>query len=119
MGQFDACISLLVAHLVPDDGRRAAFWHELKASLRAGGILLLAEIEALTAQQRLVWESWSQARGCDAQRMATLRARLAGRRGFPLLSPHRTRVLADAAGFMQEPPVFRALGVVANVYRKR
>lgn len=111
----DAALCLLVAHLVPVEAR-AAFWHALGASVRPGGLLALAEIEAMTPQIRAIWRAWSKGRGCAPERLATLDARLTT--GFALLTAVQTTALAADAGFAPDGVVARQLGVSLTCWRK-
>ncbi len=112
----DAALCLLVAHVIPDDGARERFWNDLGDSLRPNGCLALAEIEQTSATTQAIWCEWAALQGCDASRVAVLAERL--ERGFVTLPAARTRALAAGAGFVHERALVRALGVVADVWRR-
>lgn len=113
----DAVLCLLVTHLIPDDGPRAAFWRALGSSLRLGGLLVLAEIEALDDEERAIWRAWSQGQGCGPERLATLDQRLST--GFSMLAPDQTSTHAAQAGLTQDGLVLRALGLSLSRWRRR
>lgn len=115
--RYDAAISLLVAHLIPDDGARAAFWGDLAAALRPGAPLLLAEIDEVDALGSLSWLAWSSSQGCSPAQLDRLSGRLRG--GFALLPLSRTRALAEQAGLSYGRTVASALGVSLRLWHRR
>lgn len=113
---WDAAVSLLVAHLIPDDGSRFAFWKGLGRAVRPGGLLFLSEMEAVDEIGMATWCAWAEEQGCEERRVEVLKGRLRG--GFPLVSASRVWEMAREAGFRHERSLLRALGVVLEVWRR-
>ena len=114
--EYDAAVCLLVAHLQPDDGARAAFWQALAGALRPNAPLLLAELDAIDVPTRMTWLSWSAGQGCGPELLGRLAGRLNG--GFALLPVPRTLTLAQSAGLVCERTLLSALGVSLRQWRR-
>ena len=102
--------SLLVMHFLPDDGSKAAYLAAIRARLRPGAAMFLADISpgdmAEFAAMRPLFLAHAGLMGLDVERMAQGLAMLAG---LPLVSPERTRQLLTGAGFGDVLPLFQGL----------
>lgn len=107
--RWDAACSLFVAHLIPDDGARAAYWESLAAAVVRGGTLVHAEIEAMDRCELEVWVTWAHQQGLSPERLEVLRHRLG--REFCTVPRRRTTTLVRQAGFEVEERLLGALGV--------
>lgn len=117
---YDVVVALLVAHFVPDDGARAAFFSKIGALTKRGGVVVVADLvddgpfsETLREGQL----GWAREAGMEPERLATMRRRLAG--GFAALSSRRLATLLGDAGLAVEGEIFRCFGVAGTWSRKR
>lgn len=102
--------SLLVMHFLPDDGAKAAYLAAIRARLRPGAALLLADISPVDAGEfgamQPLFLAHGAVMGLDVER---LRQGMAVMAGLPIVSPARTAQLLAGAGFGAIVPLFQGL----------
>lgn len=102
--------SLLVMHFLPDDGAKAAFLAAIRARLRPGAPLLLADLSPSDASEFAaltpLFLAHAGLMGLDRERIALGLDVMAG---LPTVSPTRTIALLAGAGFGAVVPVFQGL----------
>ena len=117
---FDGALSVLVLQSLADDGAKLAFLSALARSLRPGGQLVLVDLmrperSALQEQMDAAWLAFQRASGLAAGSDAP------ALRGAALHPIGRARLdaLAEAAGFGDPAPVFRALDFEGFLLQRR
>ncbi|MCP3063359.1 class I SAM-dependent methyltransferase [Myxococcus sp. K38C18041901] len=116
---YDAAVVMLVGHMIPDDGAREEFLHQLARALRPGGVAILAELEDTGAAHGVLVDAHMRCAleaGLPRERAETLRGRLMG--GFHLLTRERLDVLLAGAGLKVKAELFRAFGMVGRVLER-
>ncbi|MFC4159357.1 SAM-dependent methyltransferase [Chitinimonas lacunae] len=109
-GPFDAAVSLLVLHFLPDDGAKSAYLARLASLLPSGASCLLADLAACDdpAQQAVLFAAWR------SQQLASRRPEAVALDFYHLanhvypLAPVRAGVLLNEAGFDAGQPFFRS-----------
>lgn len=117
---FDGALSVLVLQSLPDDGSKLAFLSALARSLRPGGQLVLVDLmrperSALQAQVELAWGQFQRAGG-ESGDPGTLASRVEA--PHPI-GPARLAALAEASGFGDPAPVFKALDFEGFLLQRR
>lgn len=117
---FDGALSVLVLQSLPDDGSKLAFLSALARSLRPGGQLVLVDLmrperSALQAQVERAWGQFQRASG-ESGDPGALACRVE--------APHpigeaRLAALAEASGFGDPAPVFKALDFEGFLLQRR
>ncbi|MEB3166365.1 MAG: class I SAM-dependent methyltransferase [Cyanobacteriota bacterium] len=117
---FDGALSVLVLQSLPDDSGKLAFLSALARSLRPGGQLVLVDLmrperSALQEQVERAWCQFQRASGSSADPAELARA---------VEAPHpigmaRLGALAEAAGFGDPAPVFKALDFEGFLLQRR
>ncbi len=117
---FDGALSVLVLQSLADDGAKLAFLSALARSLRPGGQLVLVDLmrperSALQEQMDAAWLAYQRAGGLKPGSDAP------GLLGAALHPIGRARLdaLAEAAGFGDPAPVFRALDFEGFLLQRR
>lgn len=118
---FDGALSVLVLQSLPDDGSKLAFLSALARSLRPGGQLVLVDLmrperSALQAQVERAWAQFQRASGEESGDPGALASRVE--------APHpigeaRLAALAEASGFGDPAPVFKALDFEGFLLQRR
>ncbi|MEC9396053.1 MAG: class I SAM-dependent methyltransferase [Myxococcota bacterium] len=117
---YDAIIAVLVGHLLPDNGERAAFARQLGALLSPSGALLLVDLEAHRDARALMTEAhlrYSAGQGLSEERCELMRERLDT--GFHILTRNRHEEILWLARLEVQAEFFRAFGVVGLLVRAR
>jgi len=117
---YDAVVSILVGHFIPDDGTRARFYQQVAGLLRIGGHLILAEFDNRGAWQDRSTSAhviWSQRAGLSENRSMLLRQRLD--EAFHSLTSDRLASLLHAAGLQMKGDFFRCFGISGMLVEKR
>lgn len=110
----DAALLLLVAHFVPDDGRKQALLAQTAAQLRPGAPLLLADLRAgADALERRCHGEASRLLGLGEDEVAAMLQRLES--SFYPVDAARREALLRATGFGPARLYFRAAGFEAVV----
>ncbi|RAL25159.1 hypothetical protein DL240_02815 [Lujinxingia litoralis] len=112
---YDAVVSTLVGHLIPDDGARASFLCDIAGAMAHGASALVTEIECSTHEGSLLVDAHlkcSSASGVSADRLELLKARLT--HGFHMLERSRFEELAGAAHMQVHEEFFRCFNVVGR-----
>lgn len=110
---YDAIVSTLVGHFIPDDGARAAFFEDIGTALRPGGIAVLTELERSPQGDTTLLEAHvecSRMLGAGDDQIATLHQRLS--RDFHSLERERWLELAAAARLYPGGEFFRCFDAV-------
>ena len=108
----DAATSLLVSHFLQTDASRGAFFAEIAARLKPGGLLVNADLAAdMTdkASERLyaTWEQMLRETGADAAGLANYRAGFG--RDFAVHTPSAVEALIEQNGFERPSPLVQTL----------
>ena len=109
--RFDAATCILVAHFVPDDGRRAAFYASIRSRLTTGGSLVL--VSGARHRSDLVfdvhvetWRHYAAMRGAEPELLDQM---VANALVMPMLSEEREIDLLRIAGFSSVVRIYQAL----------
>ncbi len=116
---YDLVVSVLVGHLIPDDGGRADFLHQISTVLRPDAYAVLVDMMhggEWHPQWCQAYLSWALASGLSPERVEVLRDRLDG--GFALLTRARYLEIFDELGLSMHPSFFRCLGVEGLLLQK-
>lgn len=118
-GDFDVAASILVGHLIADDGGRKTFIGAIADSLRDGGVAMIAEIENADPNRKCIVEAhvdWAAGQGIVGERAELLRERLLV--GFHTITAERQQALCLEQGLHKQFEFFRCLDVVGRLYCK-
>ncbi len=118
---FDGALSVLVLQSLADDGAKLAFLSALARSLRPGAQLVLVDLmrperSALQEQMEAAWHGFQRAGGLEVASGAA--PALLGQALHPI-GRARLDALAEAAGFGDPAPVFRALDFEGFLLQRR
>lgn len=113
--EFDAVLSILVAHFVKND-ERLSFFKAMTERLRIGGYLVNAEISFDLSSQEFPlmlqgWEGVQTLMGATPESLATLPFQL--REMLSVISPQETEDLLRKSGILMPVKFFQALMIAA------
>ncbi len=105
---YDAAISVLVSHFLTDAGDRTAYFGDIAAHLKPGGLLFTADLCAdLTAPSfGAVMELWLTLAGTPEARRDSFRTAFG--RDFAVHGPAEVEAMISAAGFSAPAACFQA-----------
>jgi tRNA (cmo5U34)-methyltransferase len=120
LDHFHGALAVLVLQSLPDDGSKLAFLTALARTLQPGGQLVLVDLmqperSALRNQLEEAWSAFQQASGLQVP--SDVLASVA--HGLHPIGTGRLTALADAAGFTDPAPVFRALAFEGFLLQRR
>lgn len=109
---FDAAVSLLVAHFIPDDGAKDAFVDDLARCLKPDAPLLLGDLtEWALEPDNASYRHWASARGKSPTEVDAMFTRMV--QNFHPIGEQRLAVLLAEKGFRAPQCYFQALSVRA------
>ncbi|MEL6548417.1 MAG: class I SAM-dependent methyltransferase [Myxococcota bacterium] len=114
--RFDLVTSILVGHLIPDDGNRVEYLDACTTRMREGAIALFVEMESMSLWQVESHVQLALERGLPLDRAPRLKQRLADE--FHGLSPARSREIYDELGLESIGEFFRSFGFVGSLLRR-
>ncbi|MEH6694648.1 MAG: class I SAM-dependent methyltransferase [Hyphomonas sp.] len=108
----DAATSLLVSHFLQTDASRGAFFAEIAARLKPGGLLVNADLaadmtEKISARLYATWEQMLRETGADAAGLDNYRAGFG--KDFAVHTPAAVEALIENNGFERPSPVLQTL----------
>ena len=104
--RFDAATAILVSHFLPDDGARALFFGDIGRRVRAGGLLIVADLMAGLCERR-AYRAWLHCAGLDEAMLARVEARMA-KEFHPIGEARLARILVES-GFERPSRLYQAL----------
>lgn len=118
--RFHGALAVLVLQSLPDDGAKLAFLTALARTLQPGGQLVLVDLmqperSALRNQLEEAWSAFQKASGLVVP--ADVLAAVV--HGLHPIGTGRLTALAEAAGFTDPAPVFRALAFEGFLLQRR
>lgn len=113
---FDASLSILVSHFVPDDGSRLAFFRKLAGRTRPDGCAIVVEMIADSHLLQDAWLHWLRQRGASFAEIAEIQARFEA--SFHPIGETRLRQLLAQAGLEVQGRFAQALTVSGFVTRR-
>lgn len=107
--RFDAAVSLLVMHFLPDDGVKAAYLADIGRHLKANAPFIFADLTAFPLDETFcAYRHWARVRNQSDEECTAMFARI--RANFHPINRRRLRHLLSDAGFTEPEPFFQALG---------
>jgi tRNA (cmo5U34)-methyltransferase len=108
---FDAATCILTAHFVPDDGSKLAFFEAIRARLKPGAPLALADGVGVSGEEetellRRIWKRHAVRNGAPPD-VAEVNAKNFEK--VAIVSAARQEELLRTAGFQRLTPIFRGL----------
>lgn len=118
--RFHGALAVLVLQSLPDDGSKLRFLTALADALKPGGQLVLVDLmqperSTLRRQTEEAWHAFQRASGLEAS--TEILASIV--HGLHPIGIGRLTSLADAAGFSDPAPVFRALAFEGFLLQRR
>lgn len=111
-----AAVAILVAHFLPDDGRRKSFFEAVTKTLRPGAPLLLFDLDDPAHAFHAAYRLWAGAQGVNDDAVDTMFTRLAA--NFHPIGELRLATLLADVGCSKPQKFFQALGYCGYVTRR-